>query len=408
VYTVVENLVSLIENNATSSVTTQEVLERVTRGDYNKDVNFWPVVLNNGTFVASGRLNGSVVNGQESVGRSLKEVSLNETGLVQHDLWERMAAAADGDGHYEQMGWDNYYTGGSSKCDGGSATTNLGVGAFSCEAPALPPPHFVERIGFARWARTPGNDTLLVTSAWSKVLFASNLIDQDCDPAFDELCSFHHTRRLIGHVLSDLLIAADIAQLEAVFGRVSLQQYNEQGFYPYILTFDGTFTAHGVTAANAGRSFETLTAAFLDSASASGVVEAWSDAALSGGGWAGYEWRNSLSEAPYLKIALLGGVRRFGVGYIFGAGFAHVMQPATLGAPRCANSPASPLSHSTTPPHTRRLSAPLLPSPRGPSPPAPPPPPRQAPAAPRARPTTSTRARSRRRSRSSAMPRRRS
>lgn len=268
----VYSLVDALVHDLAVAASPNGVLSNVNDGGYSSDVNFWPSVLLNGTFVASGRLrtvdNNVTVDGATLVGRSLEAVAFNESGLPQLGLWQRFADAADGDGHIEFLGWDNYHT---------------------AERTSLPAPHAVPRIGFARWASTAFG-RLLVTAAFSHQNFENNVVAQACDPAADELCAFVHARRVLGRVVTDMMAAADQAQLEAVFAATVWREYTEKGFYPFVFNFDGVCVGHGLDQANVGRSLAEL-AMGIGATDAGGAVTLLRDfvaTADEGGGWVGY------------------------------------------------------------------------------------------------------------------------
>jgi len=54
--------------------------------------------------------------------------------------------------------------------------------------------------------------------------------------------------------------------------------------------------------------------------------EAFSAAANAGGGWVDYHWANKVGDDPFLKIARIAGVHKFGTSYYLGVGFNHEMR----------------------------------------------------------------------------------
>jgi hypothetical protein len=295
-----------------------DVLHAVDGQKYSERVNFWPNVLQNGTFLASGlvrtvHLAGSgAPNGSSYSGRSVAEVMLSESGLPQRGLWERMVHAADGDGHFEFIGWDNFHT-------------------------QNQPPYAVKRLGYARWART-SQGSFIVTAALSDKPLSNQLTRQPCDSSVDALCSVTYTRRILGAATSALLTAASPAELEAVFASIIWRQFNQYGFYPFVYEFDGTCVAHGANSGLVGRKLPAIIAGvsrLRDIVNGDALQESLSQAARNGGGWASYYWTNSERSPAYLKVSYTVGVSRFGRDYFIGVGLNYMMRPRKLG-PRCS------------------------------------------------------------------------
>lgn len=137
---------------------------------------------------------------------------------------------------------------------------------------------------------------------------------------------------------TSIISAATEAQLQQVFLAVTARAYNDMNFYPFIYTFNGTCIAHGWNSANLGRRLQDIVNASTQLRGLQdGTVlhETFAQSAAEGGGWAGYWWRNSEGEDPYLKIALVSGVSHFGEHYYLGVGFTHVQSPCADG-PHCA------------------------------------------------------------------------
>ena len=137
---------------------------------------------------------------------------------------------------------------------------------------------------------------------------------------------------------TSIISAATEAQLQQVFLAVTARAYNDHNFYPFIFTFNGTCIAHGWNSANLGRRLQDIVNASTQLRGLQdGTVlhETFAQSAAEGGGWAGYWWRNSEGEDPYLKIALVSGVSHFGEHYYLGVGFTHVQSPLADG-PHCA------------------------------------------------------------------------
>jgi hypothetical protein len=165
-YTIVDELVAEL-----ALYSSPDVLANVTLGAYNtKEVNFWPTIYNaSSSVVASGRQNTdnasrAFVDGAALLGLTAEEVAEAEAGFPQPGLWERMVAAADGDGLFQFVGFDNYHTAVLSE---------------------YAPPFAVPRIGYARWAGSASgaNGTLLVASACSGKAFRDNIVQQVRGPS---------------------------------------------------------------------------------------------------------------------------------------------------------------------------------------------------------------------------------
>jgi hypothetical protein len=202
----------------------------------------------------------------------------------------------------------------------------------------------VVRVYYVRAVDAPGVGTLYIASAFSDLPRIEAASEQPCNWRYDQLCSLAYTRRVLGTVVTAMLRAASIAELREVFARATWREYNQQatssdaGFYPFIYNFGGRNVAHGAVPTLLDRN---LPAIISGSATLSSLVNGtelngfFVSAARVGGGWTGYYWRNSLTEAPYLKIAYIAGLTRFGDSYYVGVGFNHQMPPAALG-PHCA------------------------------------------------------------------------
>jgi hypothetical protein len=266
-----------------------DILHAVNGQDYSERVNFWPTVLQNGTYLASGLVRTMYVagsdasNGSAYSGKQVSQVALEESGLPQPGLWERIVSAADGDGHFEFIGWDNYHT-------------------------QSQPPFAVKRLGFARWADT-SQGRLIVTAALSDKPLSNQLTRRPCDSSTDALCSVSYTRRVLGAAASALLTASNPAELEVVFARIVWAEFNEYGFYPFVYAFDGTCVAHGANSALLGRTLPDIIAGVArlrDVVDGVQLHESFMQAALGGGGWASYYWTNSDSAPAYLKVSYTG------------------------------------------------------------------------------------------------------
>ena len=101
-----------------------------------------------------------------------------------------------------------------------------------------------------------------------------------------------------------------------------LQYFNEDdGFYPFIYSYgcggecEAECVAHGASAKNVGRTLmEIIDGATLlrDHVDANELHNSFSAAADAGGGFVGYMWYNPGEGRPYLKLAYIVGIERFG------------------------------------------------------------------------------------------------
>ena len=92
---------------------------------------------------------------------------------------------------------------------------------------------------------------------------------------------------------------------------------------------NGECVAHGKNQAFVGLDLQGILD-LVDNTAVNGdeLHEAFSAAANAGGGWVDYHWANKVGDDPYLKIARIAGVHKFGTSYYLGVGFNHEMRAA--------------------------------------------------------------------------------
>ena len=90
---------------------------------------------------------------------------------------------------------------------------------------------------------------------------------------------------------------------------------------------NGECVAHGKNQAFVGLDLQGILD-YVDNTAVNGdeLHEAFSAAANAGGGWVDYHWANKVGDDPFLKIARIAGVHKFGTSYYLGVGFNHEMR----------------------------------------------------------------------------------
>ena len=300
----------------------------IAAGDFNHDFLFWPTVLDiNGTVVASGRARAATQVGLSYVP---DHVSLNfetseaaETSKSNTGLFQRIVDAASADGYFSHLSRDLY---------AGHARSFKSREEWSGH-------DAVHRIGFVRRVYVMGAP-YYVLSSFTDLPNGEPAALQPCSVSNDGLCALAYTRKVLGVVTSMMLKAQDEAALQHLLGRVTWRDFNEQGspgFYPFVYTLESTCVAHGANPTLVGRTLPDIIAGVPRLAALPSLATLnaeFVDAATVGGGWVGYNWTNSIDQPPYLKIAYIVGVRRFGVAYYIGVGFNHEQEPLVRG-PHC-------------------------------------------------------------------------
>ena len=354
--------------------------DEIQAGNSDVPFGFWPTVLDDSCLVfATGRMpkealdeNGSpdprrgvtdAVSGlplygsEAIIGRSFEQVESEEAGLLQTGLCERIKSAAEGDGYFHHLSHDLYPGHGREPPDYHATTSDV-----------------VSRIGVVRKVVLTSDQTNVI-SDWVTSTFCADCLppahlyvissfsdkpntepaaNTQCNWKYDTLCSLAYTRKVLGKVMTAMIVAHDQAALQELFASVTFRMFNEEqgleestgenrgaGFYPFIYQVNGTNVAHGANPSNVGRTLPDIIAgveALRVTIDGVALNSEFAQAAYAGGGWVGYLWRNpgsDLSAQPYTKIAFVTGVRRLGVTYYIGVGFNHQQLPAKRG-PHCA------------------------------------------------------------------------
>jgi hypothetical protein len=164
-----------------------------------------------------------------------------------------------------------------------------------------------------------------------------------CSTGFNDKCSITASRRLVGQGLSLTMVADDAADLAKAWYEVTFtrdQLHVDSGFYIFAYAFGagtkGECVAHGAKSAFVGKNLTEILA-FVGNKAVDGeeLHDKFVAAALNGGGWVDYAWKNNPEADPFYKIAFITGVRRFGINYYVGVGFTHKPKPSRAG-PGCS------------------------------------------------------------------------
>ena len=316
----ITNIVSRVASEIAAAPASQldSLLANITAGGYNVRKNFWPWVVNasDGVVLASGSSEPHVV------GHTFVEFVQHHSGVAQPDAFTHLMAAAESDYLFEYSG-----------SDGVNATESHRV---------------------AKAQRVVNNATgaaFIVASAFSDRPLTNTWTQQPCSAKYSTICAFAYTRRVLGELTTALLRARTQTQFFHLLRTATLGRYNAlyngapTGFYPFVYSYgcngtcEGKCVAHGASSKNTGRTLvEIIDGATLlrDHVDANELHNAFSVAADSGGGYVGYMWYNPGEGRPYLKLAYIVGVVRFGIKYYVGVGFSHEKQPPIAG-PQCTD-----------------------------------------------------------------------
>ena len=216
----------------------------------------------------------------------------------------------DADSHlYRYIGYDNYHT---SKLLG---LEHVGI------------PAAVPRISTARWTRpaVSSQEPLMVTVAFSDQPYLQPMSTVGCDARYDDVCSIAYTRRLLGNVISDLILATTQAELQLVMAKMAWGQYNlafdppAATFYPYLYNAAGVCIAHGLHFDLAGQTLEEIIEVMAVTGSRkfnnhTVLLQSFLAAARSGGAWVPYPWRSADGTSPSTKIGYILGLQLLGEG----------------------------------------------------------------------------------------------
>ena len=280
-----------------------DVLAQITAGAFNIDVGFYPFVFD----AATSEL---LAHGERDtlVGKNLTQV-FDELELQYSDahlLHARfVAAASTPDGAWVRYLWP----------------TRLADGTFM----ATSKESYV--VGVAR----EDGSTLYLGVGFADTQLPPQL---PCSDKHDTLCAMNNVRSLVGKAQTLLYKADSQASFEESLLQLSYDDDYQmaEGFYIFTYSFDGPLVSHAKLHHLFGRNLDQIFAALERSEDGAQLHADFVAAAEGAGdGWVRYEWRNSLDEAPYTKIAYVVKVEFGAESYYVGAGFNFVMAPAMAG-----------------------------------------------------------------------------
>jgi signal transduction histidine kinase len=282
-----------------------DVLRQITDGDFNIASGFYPFVFD----AATSEL---LAHGERStlVGQQLPQVfeGLNLQYSDPQLLHDRFVAAANTpDGDWVQYLWPTQTRDGSFMATSKQSYVvgiNRGIGG----------PLLCLGVGFA--------DTPLP-------------LQLPCSDKYDTLCATNNVRSLVGNAQTLLSKADSRANFEEYLLQLSYDVDEFQvpgGLYIFTYSFDGPLVSHARLHQMFGMNLAEIFSALDRSEDGDQLHQDFIAAAQGAGdGWVRYQWRNSLEEEPYTKIAYVVKVDFGGTSYYIGAGFNFVMAPAMAG-----------------------------------------------------------------------------
>jgi hypothetical protein len=267
----------------------QDYLSDITKGDHNMTIGFYPFVFergNNSTVCAAHGADESLVGLTLDEIFTKNRIRFSDSNAL-YDRFERAAQQDGGD-------WVTYLW-----SDGGSTNSKVA---------------FVNAI----------DEDYFLGVGYEDVQLPPEL---PCSDQYDGWCSINNVRSLVGKAQFRLYEAASLENFESVVFDLSFLEQEFEipgGFYTFMYNYDGRLKAHarprlheefGNTLADI---FEELGLGTRQEGQ--DLHEAFVEAA-EGNGWVQYQWRNSLEEDTYTKIAKLVKVEFDDEEYYVGSGF---------------------------------------------------------------------------------------
>ena len=284
-----------------------EALARITAEEYNIETGFYPFVIDAATSVvlAHGKRPDLVGQSLESVFATLK-LQYSDPEL----LHARLVAAANTGGQWVQYVWPK--TPSPGQADDEEVATGMEayvVGMTREDGSAL-----CLGVGFADTPLPP---------------------ELPCSDKHDSFCAMNNVRSLVGKAQTLLSKAESQANFEEALLQLSyaedefqLQRTNSSGFYIFTYSFQGPLVSHARLHDFFGQTLDQIFVAKELGTSQEGAqlhADFVAAAEGEGDGWVRYEWRNSLDEDTYTKIALVAKVQFNAEMYYVGAGFNFAM-----------------------------------------------------------------------------------
>ena len=285
-----------------------EALARITAEEYNIETGFYPFVVDAATSVvlAHGKRPDLVGQSLESVFATLK-LQYSDPEL----LHARLVAAANTGGQWVQYVWPK--TPSPGQADDEEVATGMEayvVGMTREDGSAL-----CLGVGFADTPLPP---------------------ELPCSDKHDSFCAMNNVRSLVGKAQTLLSKAESQANFEEALLQLSyaedefqLQRTNSSGFYIFTYSFQGPLVSHARLHDFFGQTLDQIFVAKELGTSQEGAqlhADFVAAAEGEGDGWVRYEWRNSLDEDTYTKIALVAKVQFNAEMYYVGAGFNFAME----------------------------------------------------------------------------------
>ena len=207
--------------------------------------------------------------------------------------------------------------------------------------------------------------------ATSKLSFITSLADQyylgvgyedeqlppdlPCSDRYDSWCSITNVRSLLGKAQFRLNQAESLENFEAGIFHLSFDESHriEGGLYTFMYSYDGRLKSHAVLHGFFGKTLwdivqENKLGTFEEGFN---LNEKFIDAAEGlDSGWVQYQWRNSLDEPTYTKIAYLVKIEFDGVEYYLGAGYNLALDAIATGpfGSECSEASNHPCAFRTT------------------------------------------------------------
>ncbi|GBG32280.1 Metabotropic glutamate receptor-like protein E [Hondaea fermentalgiana] len=164
---------------------------------------------------------------------------------------------------------------------------------------------------------------------------------ETCPTTVNRLCNIVTAQSLVGAALYSAMTADTPAELRETWNDITFSTdttYQEGGWYVFAYGFGENFTSGAFAHKRSDWIEKTLFDISLsivpDVSKQNGtrLHEHFVAEALSGGGWASYDWAVSSTATAQEKVSYVAGLRRFGNDYYVGAGFNHIRDPAAESA----------------------------------------------------------------------------
>ena len=278
-----------------------EALARITAEEYNIETGFYPFVVDAATSVvlAHGKRPDLVGLSLESVFATLK-LQYSDPEL----LHARLVAAANTGGQWVQYVWPKTSSPGQDDEEVATGMEAYVVGMTREDGSAL-----CLGVGFADTPLPP---------------------ELPCSDKHDSFCAMNNVRSLVGKAQTLLSKAESQANFEEALLQLSYAEDDllPSGFYIFTYSFQGPLVSHARLHDFFGQTLDQIVVAKEVGTAQEGAqlhADFVAAAEGEGDGWVRYEWRNSLDEDTYTKIALVAKVQFNAETYYVGAGFNFAM-----------------------------------------------------------------------------------